>query len=181
MNAPLMRKATALWLVENTSLTFQQIADFCMLHILEIKRIGDGELKTTPYSPIANNQLTREMIISAEENPSQRLELCESANTYLNKQKKENKIYTPIARRQDKPDAIAWLVKNHPELTDRQITRLIGTTKKTIESIRDKTHRNMAVLEPRDPVLLGLCTQTSLGEMSEKSLATLEKQKQNKE
>ena len=160
---PLMPKATAVWLIENTSLTFKQIADFCGMHELEVKGIADGEVAQgiMGQDPITSGQLTREEITKCEGNVSLSLHMSHSVADGLLHHKKKAK-YTPMARRQDKPDAIYWFVKNCPEVEDKKIIKLIGTTKTTIEAIRDKSHWNMQNIRPRDPVLLGLCTQTEL-------------------
>ena len=156
-NAPLMPKATAVWLVENTGLTFDQIADFCKLHPLEVKGIADGEVAAgiKGQDPMNSNQLTREEIARGERDPNHRLRLADP-------KVKKGPRYTPVSRRQDRPNAILWLVKNHPELKDAQIMRLVGTTKTTIAAIRDRTHWNAQQLSPMDPVMLGLCTQIDL-------------------
>ena len=163
--APLMPKATAVWLVENTSLTFDQIADFCKLHPLEVKGIADGEVAAgiKGHDPITSNQLTRETIAKAEANPDFRLSLAPS-KVRLPEMKKTTRggRYTPLSRRQDRPNAILWLVRNHAELKDAQIMRLVGTTKTTLQAIRDRTHWNSASLSPLDPVTLGLCSQLDL-------------------
>ena len=163
--APLMPKATAVWLVENTSLTFDQIADFCKLHPLEVKGIADGEVAQgiKGHDPINANQLTREMIAKAEANPEVKLQLAPS-KVRLPEVKKTTRgpRYTPLSRRQDRPNAILWLVRNHPELKDAQIMRLAGTTKSTLQAIRERTHWNSAALSPLDPVTLGLCSQLDL-------------------
>ncbi len=163
--APLMPKATAVWLVENTSLTFDQIADFCKLHPLEVKGIADGEVAQgiKGHDPITSNQLTREMIAKAEANPDVHLTLAPS-KVRLPEVKKTTRgpRYTPLSRRQDRPNAILWLVRNHPELKDAQIMRLAGTTKTTLQAIRERTHWNSASLSPLDPVTLGLCSQLDL-------------------
>ena len=162
---PLMPKATAVWLVENTSLSFDQIADFCKLHPLEVKGIADGEVAAgiKGLDPITTGQLTREEIEKAQENPNHRLRLAES-RVKLPEQKRVKKgpRYTPVSRRHDRPNAILWLVRNHPELKDAKIMRLVGTTKTTIQQVRDRTHWNSASLTPMDPVTLGLCSQIDL-------------------
>lgn len=162
---PLMPKATAVWLVENTSLSFEQIADFCKLHPLEVKGIADGEVAAgiKGLDPVTTGQLTREEIEKAQENPGHRLKLAES-RVKLPEQKRVKKgpRYTPVSRRHDRPNAILWLVRNHPELKDAQIMRLVGTTKTTIQQVRDRTHWNSASLSPMDPVTLGLCSQIDL-------------------
>jgi hypothetical protein len=166
MNKPLMPKATAIWLIENTTLTFEQIADFCGLHSLEVQGIADGEVAKgiIGIDPITAGQLTKEEISRCEQNPKLRLNLSEGAQRLMKEQAKQKKgaKYTPVARRQDKPDAVAWLLKHCPELNDSQIMKLIGTTKSTINSLRDKSHWNLQNIRPRDPVLLSLCTQTEL-------------------
>jgi uncharacterized protein len=159
MAAPLMPKATAVWLVENTSLTFEQIADFCELHPLEVQAIADGEVanQMQGLDPVANGQTTAAEIERCQKDPSARLKLSPQA---LPPQvvKHRGPRYTPIAKRQDKPDAIAYLLRNHPDLSDAQITKLIGTTKQTIAAVRDRTHWNTVNIKPRHPVGLGLCT-----------------------
>ena len=162
--APLMPKATAVWLVENTSLTFDQIAEFCKLHPLEVKGIADGEVATgiKGYDPISTGQLTREEIARAEKEPSYRLHLSVSKVRTPEFKKPRGARYTPLSRRQDRPNAVLWLLRNHSELKDAQIMRLVGTTKHTLQSIRDRTHWNSANLQPMDPVTLGLCSQIDL-------------------
>lgn len=162
-NAPLMPKATAVWLVENTSLSFDQIADFCKLHPLEVKGIADGEVAAgmKGHDPITSGQLTREEIAKGEKNPSHRLDLAVS-KVRPPESKRKGPRYTPLSRRQDRPNAILWLVRNHPELKDAQIMRLVGTTKTTLQAIRERTHWNSAQLTPMDPVSLGLCKQLDL-------------------
>ncbi len=166
MNAPLMPKATAVWLIENTTLTFEQIANFCGLHHLEIQGIADGEVAKgiIGLDPTTNGQLSHEEIKRCEQDSSQSLRLSEDAVKHMIVEQKSHKggKYTPVARRQDKPEAVAWLLKNCPEMADSQITKLIGTTKNTIDSIRNKTHWNSQNIKPKDPVLLGLCSQTEL-------------------
>jgi len=171
MNLPLMPKATAIWLVENTTLTFDQIADFCGMHPLEVQGIADGDVagSVIGINPITKGMLTQAQLDQAQEDSAVRLRLKNDYNEYLETQKKKSKRYTPVARRQDKPDAIAWLVKSHPYVTDAQISRLIGTTKNTISAIRNKEHWNMQNIRPRDPVLLGLCTQSDLMAAIDKS------------
>lgn len=160
---PIMPKATAVWLVDNTALTFDQIANFCGMHALEVQGIADGEVAIgiIGEDPIASGQLTADDIKACEEDPSRSLQMKESARQHM-QQKQKGGRYTPVARRRDKPDAIAWLTKHHPELKDAQIVKLVGTTKKTIEAIRTRSHWNMSNINPRDPVLLGLCTQIDL-------------------
>eukprot|EP01037_Dinobryon_pediforme_P036862 gene36862-44012_t len=158
-NAPLMPKATAVWLVENTSLTFDQIADFCKLHPLEVKGIADGEVAAgiKGFDPIGAGQLTREEIEKAEKTPGHRLNLAQSKVRLPEPKKQRGPRYTPLSRRQDRPNAILWLLRNHPELKDAQIMRLVGTTKTTLQAIRERTHWNSASLQPLDPVTLALC------------------------
>lgn len=163
MTAPLMPKATAVWLVENTSLTFEQIADFCGLHPLEIQAIADGEVanQMQGLDPVANGQTTAEEIARCQADPEARLKLSAQAMP-PQVVKHKGPRYTPIAKRQDKPDAIAFLLKSHPELSDAQISKLIGTTKPTIAAVRDRTHWNSPNIKPRHPVGLGLCTLDEL-------------------
>jgi hypothetical protein len=162
--APLMPKATAVWLVENTSLTFEQIADFCKLHPLEVKGIADGEVATgiKGHDPITSGQLAREEIQAGEKDKTHQLKLAVSKVRLPPVKKQRGARYTPLSRRQDRPNAILWLVRNHPELKDAQIMRLVGTTKTTLQAIRDRTHWNSAGLTPMDPVTLGLCSQIDL-------------------
>ncbi len=162
---PLMPKATAVWLVENTSLSFDQIAEFCKLHPLEVKGIADGEVAAgiKGFDPITSGQLTREEIERAEKEPNHRLRMADpKVRLPEMKRTKKGPRYTPVSRRQDRPNAILWLVRNHPELKDAQISRLVGTTKSTIEQIRERKHWNSANLAPMDPVTLGLCSQIDL-------------------
>lgn len=169
MTKPLMPKATALWLIENTVLTFQQVADFCELHLLEVQAIADGEssIPIVPFDPIVNQQLTAEEIQRCEKDPSAHLKIMQPL-VHIPSRKKLKK-YTPVAKRSERPDAIAWLIKNNPELADLQITRLIGTTKATILAVRNRTHRNSAHIKPRCPVTMGLCTQLDLDEAIEQA------------
>jgi hypothetical protein len=163
--APLMPKATAVWLVENTSLTFEQIADFCHMHALEVKGIADGEVAAgiKGADPIAAGQLLREEIDRAQASPEYRLRMAPPKVKLPEvKPTKKGPRYTPVSRRHDRPNAILWLVRNHPELKDAQIMRLVGTTKTTIQQIRERTHWNSASLQPMDPVTLGLCSQIDL-------------------
>jgi hypothetical protein len=163
-NAPLMPKATAVWLVENTSLTFDQIADFCKLHPLEVKGIADGEVAAgiKGHDPITSGQLTREEIAKAEGDNAHHLRIAVSKVRLPEVKRQRGARYTPLSRRQDRPNAILWLVRNHPELKDAQIMRLAGTTKTTLDAIRNRTHWNSAALTPMDPVTLGLCSQIDL-------------------
>lgn len=165
MAAPLMPKATAVWLVENTSLSFEQIADFCGLHTLEVQAIADGEVavQMQGLDPVANGQITAAELERCQNDPAARLRLLPQA-VPTPVVRHRGPRYTPIAKRQDKPDAIAWLLKNRPELTDAQISKLVGTTKPTIAAIRDRTHWNTPNIKPRHPVTLGLCTIAELDE-----------------
>jgi hypothetical protein len=158
-----MPKATAVWLVDNTALSFDQIAQFCKLHPLEVKAIADGESAQgiKGLDPIATGQLSRDEIARGEANPNHKLKLSEP-KVRVPDSKRKGPRYTPVSKRQDRPNAILWLVRNHPELKDAQISRLVGTTKTTIEQIRERTHWNSANLTPMDPVTLGLCSQIDL-------------------
>jgi hypothetical protein len=164
MDRPLMPKATAMWLVENTSLTFEQIAEFCGLHPLEVKGIADGEVGAgvRGLDPVASGQLERSEIARAQKDPKARLKLARPMATGIKPAKRRGPRYTPLSKRQDRPDAIAWLLRNFPELSDQQICKLLGTTKATVNAVRDRTHWKSAEIRPRDPVLLGLCSQTDL-------------------
>ncbi|MEC9249751.1 MAG: cell cycle transcriptional regulator TrcR [Pseudomonadota bacterium] len=178
MTEILMPKATAVWLVDNTSLTFDQIADFCGLHPLEVKGIADGDVATgvRGADPISNGQLTREEIGKAEDNSDYRMSVVKPKYADLHQPaKRRGPRYTPLSRRQNRPDAIAWLVRNHPELADAQISKLIGTTKTTIQAVRERTHWNAANIKPTDPVSLGLCTQIDLDEQVKKASARRKK------
>ena len=159
----LMPKATAVWLVDNTALSFEQIAAFCTLHPLEVQGIADGDVAggIMGVNPIQNGQLTREEIEKAEGDPNYRMKLSEP-KVRVATAKRKGPRYTPISRRNERPNAIKWLVRNHPELKDAQIMRLVGTTKSTIDSVRESTHWNAANLTAMDPVTLGLCSQIDL-------------------
>ncbi|MBW8881773.1 MAG: DUF1013 domain-containing protein [Asticcacaulis sp.] len=174
----LMPKATAVWLVDNTSLSFEQIADFCALHLLEVKGIADGEVARDirGADPIANGQLTREELDKAEANASYRMKALVSRHAELLKPAKKAPRYTPVSRRQDRPDAIAWFVKHHPEVTDAQISKLLGTTKSTIEQVRSRGHWNAANIKPVDPVTLGLVSQIELDSIVRKAAEVKRKQ-----
>ncbi len=163
MSAPLMPKATAVWLVENTSLTFEQIAEYCHLHPLEIKALADGEIMPglPAADPIASEQLSWEEIERCQKDPQARLQALKKNENILHKKRKGGR-YTPVSKRRDKPDAILWLLKNHPNLTNAQIARLLGTTNTTINAIRERTHRHMSTIRARNPVALGMCTQKEL-------------------
>ena len=171
MSDILMPKATAVWMVDNTSLTFEQIAEFCGLHPLEVNGIADGEVARDirGADPIANGQLTREELDRAEANPNYRMHAQKSRHAELLKPQKKAPRYTPVSRRQDRPDAIAWFVRNHPEVTDSQIAKLLGTTKATIDQVRNRQHWNASNIKPVDPVTLGLCGQLELDEVVRKA------------
>ena len=163
-SGPLMPKATAVWLVDNTALSFEQIAEFCHLHPLEVKGIADGEVAAgiKGMDPVMHEQLTRDEIERAEKDPNYRLKLKESTVRIPERKRTKGPRYTPLSRRHDRPNAILWLVRNHPELKDAQIMRLVGTTKSTIQQVKERTHWNIAQLQPMDPVTLGLCSQIDL-------------------
>jgi hypothetical protein len=162
--APLMPKATAVWLVENTALTFKQIADFTNLHELEVKGVADGDVAQgiKGLDPVTGGQLTREEIQKGEADPNYRLKILEPKVNIPVQKATKGPRYTPVSKRGDRPDAIAWLLRYHPELTDSQIMKLVGTTKSTIEAIRTRTHWNSSNIKPVDPVSLGLCSQLDL-------------------
>lgn len=180
---PLMPKATAVWLVENTSLTFDQIAEFCQLHVLEVKGIADGDVAhgIKGMDPISSGQLTREEIQRATDDPKYHLKLLEPKVEIPVVKTKKGPKYTPVSRRQDRPNAILWLLRQHAELKDSQIMRLVGTTKPTIESIRERTHWNSANLQPADPVTLGLCSQTDLDREVQKAARRVERERKEEE
>lgn len=180
---PLMPKATAVWLVDNTSLTFEQIAEFCALHVLEVKGIADGDVAhgIKGMDPIASGQLSREEIAKAQEDSKYRLHLSEPKVEIPVVKTKKGPKYTPVSRRQDRPNAILWLLRHHPELRDSQIMRLVGTTKPTIHSIRERTHWNSANLQPMDPVTLGLCTQVDLDKEVKRGAKRAEKERKEAE
>jgi len=169
---PIMAKATAVWLVDNTTISFKQIADFVGLHELEVQGIADGDVAAgvKGFDPIANNQITQEEIDAAEKSVAHKLKLKYYAAAQ-GEEKRRGPRYTPLSKRQDRPAAILWLVKFHPELTDGQIGKLVGTTKPTIQSIRERTHWNISNIEPIDPVALGLCKQTELDAAVQKANA----------
>ena len=169
MALPLMQKATAVWLVDNTSLTFKQIAKFCGLHELEVNGIADGEVAggIRGMDPIANNQLTGEEIKRCENDVNATLVLMVNPAA-VGEGKRRGPKYTPLSKRQDRPAAIAWIVKFHPEMSDSQISKLIGTTKPTIQSIRQRTHWNIGNIQPLDPVALGLCKQVEVDNIIKK-------------
>ncbi|MBI1775239.1 MAG: DUF1013 domain-containing protein [Proteobacteria bacterium] len=168
----LMPKATAVWLVENTALTFDQIAEFCGLHPLEVQAVADGEVAVgmQGLDPIVNGQLTKEELERCLKDPKSRLKLTQPDLPQPVARPKGPR-YTPIAKRQDKPDAIAWLLKSHPELSDSQISKLLGTTKQTIAAVRDRTHWNSPNIRQRNPVALGLCSEADLNEAVQRASA----------
>lgn len=172
MAKPLMAKATAVWLVDNTTISFKQIADFVGMHELEIQGIADGDVAqgVKGFDPVANSQLTQDEIDEAEKNPLHKLKLKHNPAA-VGEEKRRGPRYTPLSKRQDRPNAILWLVKFHPELADAQIAKLVGTTKPTIQSIRERTHWNIANMQPIDPVALGLCKQSELDAAVQKAAA----------
>ena len=169
---PIMAKATAVWLCDNTTMTFKQIADFCGLHELEVQGIADGDVATgvKGFDPISNNQLTQDEIDAAQADPSHKLKLKFNQSAQ-GEEKRRGPRYTPLSKRQDRPASILWLVKFHPELSDGQVSKLVGTTKPTIQAIRERTHWNIANIDPIDPVALGLCKQTELDTAVQKANA----------
>jgi hypothetical protein len=175
----LMPKATAVWLVENTSLTFEQIAELCGLHVLEVKGIADGDVAQgiKGMDPISSGQLSREEIARGEEDHDYRLKLAEAKVDIPEVKTKKGPRYTPVSRRQDRPNAVLWLLRSHPELKDSQIMRLVGTTKPTIAAIRERTHWNSPNLQPQDPVTLGLCTQIDLDNEVKKAARRVERER----
>jgi hypothetical protein len=172
MSKLLHPKATAVWLVDNTTISFKQIADLTGMHELEIQGIADGDVAhgVKGFDPIANNQLTQEEIDRAQANPLYKIALKPN-KAAVGEEKRRGPRYTPLSKRQDRPASILWLVKFHPELTDGQISKLVGTTKPTIQSIRERTHWNIANIQPIDPVALGLCKQTELDAAVQKAAA----------
>ena len=183
MSQPLMPKATAVWLIENTVLTFEQIADFCDLHLLEVQGIADGDVASgiKGADPIAAGQLTRSEIEKCQKNSESKLHAVEKRGDLPKVKRRVGPKYTPLSKRQERPDAIFWLVRNHPELLDSQISRLVGTTKNTIQSIRDRTHWNSSFLNPVDPVSLGICSQVDLDKEVVKASKRNENRKKNEE
>ena len=177
-NAPLMPMATAVWLVENTTLTFKQIADFCKLHEVEIQGIADGEVAKgiKAYNPILAGQLSRNEIDECSKDPERNLNLIKKDTNVQVKERKKPK-YTPLSKRQDRPDAILWLCKNASELTDGQISKLVGSTKGTVSLIRKRSYWNFSNLKPRDPVILALCTQESFQKAWDKAKRRVEREK----
>ena len=181
LESPFMPKATAVWLVENTKLTFKQIAEFCNLHELEIKGIADGDVAKgiKAYNPILAGQLTREEIDLCSKDSNRNLNLIERAEEVQVKERKKPK-YTPLAKRQDRPDAALWLLKNHPEFTDGQISKLVGSTKGTVLLIRKRSYWNFSNLKAKDPVILGLCSQDIFEKSLEKAKRRVEREKKAK-
>jgi uncharacterized protein len=179
---PLMPKATAVWLVSNTSLTFEQIAAFCGLHVLEVKGIADGDVAQgiKGLDPVTSGQLTREAIEDAERDPARQLHLAEPKVVVPETPTRKGPRYTPVSRRQDRPNAVLWLLRNHPELKDSQIMRLVGTTKPTITQIRERSHWNAPNLTPQDPVTLGLCSQIDLDAEVKKAARRLDRDRKDK-
>ena len=178
-DVPFMPKATAVWLVENTTLTFKQIANFCNLHELEVKGIADGDVAKgiKAYNPILAGQLTRDEIDACSKDPYRSLNLIKKdTEIKIIKERKKPK-YTPLSKRQDRPDAILWLCKNSPQLTDGQISKLVGSTKGTVSLIRNKSYWNMSNLKPRDPVILSLCTQEAFQKALDKAKRRVEREK----
>jgi hypothetical protein len=182
MPLPLMPKATAVWLVENTALSFEQIADFCGMHPLEVQGIADGEVAIgiVGLDPVANGQLVREEIERCEKDKAARLKLLANELPQVTARGKGAR-YTPVSKRQDRPDAIAWLLRHHGDIGDAQISRLIGTTKSTIQKVRDRTHWDMANIKPRNPVSLGLCSQDQLDEAVERANRARDRKKKDAE
>ena len=179
---PLMPKATAIWLVDNTSLSFRQIGDFCGMHELEIKGIADGEVGAgiKGLNPITSGQLTKEEIDRCVASEEEELQIIENEISEKTEQSKKKKKYTPLSKRQDRPDAVYWLIRNHPELKDSQVARLVGSTKNTIDGIRKRTHWNMANIRPQDPIGLGLCRQIELDEALEKAERSIKRAEKKK-
>ena len=180
-NAPLMPMATAVWLVENTTLTFKQIAIFCKLHELEIKGIADGDVAKgiKAYNPILAGQLSRDEIDSCSKDENKSLNLTQRSEDVQVKERKKPK-YTPLSKRQDRPDAILWLTKNYPELTDGQISKLVGSTTGTVSLIRKRSYWNFSSLKAKDPVILALCTQDIFQKALDKAKRRVEREKKIK-
>tara|TARA_Y100000590_G_C15497248_1_gene930141 strand:+ start:83 stop:694 length:612 start_codon:yes stop_codon:yes gene_type:complete len=183
-NGPFMPKATAVWLVENTTLSFKQIADFCKLHELEIKGIADGDVAVgiKAYNPILAGQLTREEIDDCSNDPQKALKLSNKNEEVVVVSKERKKVkYTPLSKRKDRPDSILWLTKNFPQLSDGQIAKLVGSTKGTVLSIRNRTVWNFSSLTARDPVILGLCSQAQFDKAIQKADRRVLREKKLKE
>ena len=181
-NAPLMPMATAVWLVENTTLTFKQIADFCNLHEVEVQGIADGEVAKgiKAYNPIISGQLSREEIELSSKDQSRPLEI-KNIDIKISNSEKKIKKYVPLSKRQDKPDSALWLIKNHNILKDSQIAKLVGVTKNSVTSIRNKSYWNYNNLSPKDPVALNLFTQKDLIQALEKAERRIKREKKEKE
>jgi uncharacterized protein len=169
---PLMPIATAVWLIDNTSLTFDQIAEYCGLHPLQVRGVADGDVGggVRGIDPITTHQLTRDEIDKGQQDPDYKLKISQP-KTIVAERTRKGPRYTPVSKRQNRPDAIAWVVRNHPEIADAQIAKLLGTTKTTIQSVRDRSHWNSTNLQPQDPVGLGLCTQIDLDTIVRKAAA----------
>tara|TARA_B100001113_G_C20846051_1_gene507498 strand:- start:43 stop:633 length:591 start_codon:yes stop_codon:yes gene_type:complete len=178
---PFMPKATAVWLVENTTLTFKQIANFCKLHELEVKGIADGDVAKgiKAYNPILAGQLTREEVDLCSKDQNRDLKLIERTEEVQVKERKKPK-YTPLSKRQDRPDAALWLLKNYPEFTDGQVSKIVGSTKGTVSLIRKRSYWNFSNLKAKDPVILGLCTQSAFEKALEKAKRRVEREKKAK-
>ena len=180
-DAPFMPKATAVWLVENTTLTFKQIAEFCNLHELEVKGIADGDVAKgiKAYNPIIAGQLSRDEINNCSKDPEKDLNLTQR-NEFVEVKERKKPKYTPLSKRQDRPDAILWLVKNYPELMDSQISKLVGSTKGTVSLIRKRSYWNFSNLKAKDPVILALCTQDQFEKSLAKAKRRIEREKKEK-
>ena len=178
---PFMPKATAVWLVENTTLTFKQIANFCKLHELEVKGIADGDVAKgiKAYNPILAGQLSREEVDLCSKDQTRDLKLIERIEEVQVKERKKPK-YTPLSKRQDRPDAALWLLKNYPEFTDGQVSKIVGSTKNTVSLIRKRSYWNFSNLKAKDPVILGLCTQNAFEKALEKAKRRIEREKKAK-
>jgi uncharacterized protein len=181
-NAPLMPMATAVWLVENTTLTFKQIANFCNLHEVEIQGIADGEVAKgiMAYNPIISGQLTRDEIELSSKDENRPLEI-KNTDIEISGSEKKIKKYVPLSKRQDKPDSTLWLIKHHPQLKDSQIAKLVGVTKNSVTSIRNKSYWNYNGLNPKDPVAMSLFSQKNLIEATEKAERRIKREKREKE
>ena len=176
MPLPLMPKATAVWMIEKTALTFTQVAEFCGMHPLEVQAIADGEVAQgiVGYDPVANMQVTAEEITRCEKDPAACLVMIPPSNPVSKRSKAAR--YTPVAKRNDRPDAIAYVLRNFPQLSEAQVIKLLGTTKETIQKVRERSHWNSANIKPRDPVILGLCSQTDLNGMVQQANDRLERE-----
>ena len=160
----LMPKATAIWLIDNTSLSFEQIADFCGMHLLEVQALADSEQSEiiVGVSPVLNGMLSKDDIAKCEADPKLKLSINKNSADFIKQSRNVKHKYTPMAHRQNRPDAILWIIKNHPNITDSQICKLVRTTKNTITAIRERTHKSIAEIQPRNPVLLGICSEFDL-------------------